>query len=53
MTGWALSTIPQIREIVKVKLKGPHDTIIKAVITKLCAQKVEINMGGIIDTYLN
>ena len=53
ITGWILSTIPQIREDVMARMKGWHRDSVECVIKKLYAHDIDIDIGTICDTFWN
>ena len=53
ITGWILSTIPQIQEDVLARMKGWHRDSNEHVITKLYAHDIDVDIGTICDTFWN
>ena len=53
ITGWILSTIPQIREDVMAQMKGWHHDSAERVIKKLYAHDIDIDIDTMCDTFWN
>ena len=51
ITGWILSTIPQVREDILSRMNGSHHDSVESVIKKLYAHDIDIDIGKSNDTF--